>query len=75
LSLAPLGSFSDRLLYLWIPFILDIGSGVFLGMFIAAMVGEFVRRDGSKTHPLLLIVGAARTAKPMGGISYGIYSH
>ncbi len=42
LSLAPLGSISDRLPYLWIPFVLDVGSGINLCFFVAAIV----RRDG-----------------------------
>ncbi len=46
LSLAPIGSFSDRLPYLWIPFVLDLGSGMYFGMFVAGMVGEIVRKDG-----------------------------
>ena len=46
LSLVPLGSFSDRLPYLWIPFVLDLGSGVCLCWFVRAMVVEIARKDG-----------------------------
>ena len=42
LSLMPLGSFSDRLPYVWIPFVVDPGSGLSLGFFVAAML----RRNG-----------------------------
>ena len=41
LSVMPLGSISDRLLYLWLPFFLDAGSGVYL---VSPVVGAFVRR-------------------------------
>ena len=44
LSLVPLGSFSDRLPYLWIPFVLDLGSGVMLGWLVRAIVID--RKDG-----------------------------
>ncbi len=46
LSLVPLGSFSDRLPYLWIPFVLDLGTGLMLGWFVRAMVLEIDRKDG-----------------------------
>jgi len=44
LSLVPLGSFSDRLPYLWLPFVLDPGSALYFGMFVAAMASEVIRR-------------------------------
>ena len=37
LVLLPLGSFSDRLPFLWIPFVLDPGSGLMLGFFVNAI--------------------------------------
>ena len=46
LSLVPLGSFSDRLPYLWIPFVLDLGSGLCLCWVVRAMVVEIGRKDG-----------------------------
>ena len=46
LSLVSLGSFSDRLPYLWIPFVLDFGSGVCLCWIVRAMVLEIARKDG-----------------------------
>ena len=46
LSLVPLGSFSDRLPYLWIPFVLDIGSGVCLCWLVRAIFVEIGRKDG-----------------------------
>ena len=46
LSLAPIGSFSDRLPYLWIPLVLDLGTGLYFGMVFTAVVGVIVRKDG-----------------------------
>ena len=46
LSLVPLGSFQDRLPYLWIPFVLDLGAGLMLGWFVRAMVLEIAQKDG-----------------------------
>lgn len=46
LSLAPIGSFLDRLPYLWLPLVLDLGTGMYFGFFVAAMVNDAVRKDG-----------------------------
>jgi len=46
LSLAPLGSISDRLPDLWVPFVRDAGSGMNFGFFVAAIVDAIFRRDG-----------------------------
>ena len=44
MSLVPLGSFSDRLPYLWIPFVLDLGAGLMLGWLVRAIVIDL--KDG-----------------------------
>ena len=43
LSFVPLGSISDRLPYLWLPFVLDAGSGMYL---VGLAVAKIVLRDG-----------------------------
>ncbi|HIC69435.1 MAG TPA: hypothetical protein EYO90_07905 [Candidatus Latescibacteria bacterium] len=43
LSLVPLDSISDRLPYLWLPFVLDAGSGAYL---VGLAAAEIVRRHG-----------------------------